>query len=172
MNTSFERTTASDEWWTPKWIVDALGHFDLDPCEPVAPRYKLADMGYTKEDDGLSRPWFGRVWCNPPYSQPLLDQFCRKMAEHRDGIILVFARMGNKTIQNILLPNADAILFLRHRIRFVSPNGEKGSAGCDSCLIAFGENNVRALAHSGLDGFLMVRYGEWGNVFSKQVMTF
>ena len=35
MNTSFERSKqTTDEWYTPKWIVDALGSFDLDPCAP------------------------------------------------------------------------------------------------------------------------------------------
>ncbi len=25
---------SSDEWYTPKWILDTLGEFDLDPCSP------------------------------------------------------------------------------------------------------------------------------------------
>ena len=38
MNTTFERSANStDEWYTPKEIIDALGEFDLDPCAPVAP---------------------------------------------------------------------------------------------------------------------------------------
>lgn len=33
MNTQFERSAcATDEWYTPKEIIDALGEFDLDPC--------------------------------------------------------------------------------------------------------------------------------------------
>ena len=36
MNTSFERTKASDEWYTPKELIDSLGEFDLDPCAPCA----------------------------------------------------------------------------------------------------------------------------------------
>ena len=35
MNTSFERSAnASDEWYTPREIIEALGEFDLDPCAP------------------------------------------------------------------------------------------------------------------------------------------
>lgn len=38
MNTTFERSSNStDEWYTPKEIIDALGEFDLDPCAPLAP---------------------------------------------------------------------------------------------------------------------------------------
>ena len=54
MDTSFQKTTASDEWYTPVEIVDALGHFDTDPCAPVKPLWKLADIEYNKEDDGLA----------------------------------------------------------------------------------------------------------------------
>ena len=36
MNTSFERTqNGKDGWLTPKYIIDALGIFDLDPCSPI-----------------------------------------------------------------------------------------------------------------------------------------
>ena len=38
MNTTFEKSANStDEWYTPKEIIDALGEFDLDPCAPVSP---------------------------------------------------------------------------------------------------------------------------------------
>ncbi|MBQ8189311.1 MAG: hypothetical protein IJZ44_05995 [Lachnospiraceae bacterium] len=50
---------SSDEYYTPKEIIDALGHFDLDPATPVNPRWRTADVMYTKEDDGLSKEWFG-----------------------------------------------------------------------------------------------------------------
>lgn len=27
---------STDEWYTPRWIIDELGPFDLDPCAPAA----------------------------------------------------------------------------------------------------------------------------------------
>jgi len=54
------------ELWRP--LSEAIGGFDLDPaagCEPTP----IADNRYTKEDDGLSQPWFGNVWLNPPFSE-------------------------------------------------------------------------------------------------------
>ena len=39
MNTRFEKSVhSSDEWYTPKEILEALGKFDLDPCAPVRPK--------------------------------------------------------------------------------------------------------------------------------------
>lgn len=155
MDTSFQKTAASDEWGTPWEIVHALGEFDLDPCASNA-NHKAPDF-YTKEDDGLALPWHGRVWCNPPYSQPALYDFCEKMAEHGNGILLIFARTGNKVWQEIIFPKATAVLFLRKRIQFIDNQGVRGgAAGCDSALIAFGWENVAALESCGIEGKLVV----------------
>lgn len=43
MNTTFEKSVnTTDEWYTPKEIIDALGKFDLDPCAPVKPLWQTA----------------------------------------------------------------------------------------------------------------------------------
>jgi len=59
MNTSFERKEDSQEWYTPKWIIDALGSFDLDPCAPIEPPYKIAEHTFNVITDGLSQNWGG-----------------------------------------------------------------------------------------------------------------
>ena len=154
MNTSFQKTTASDEWYTPKEIIDCLGEFDIDPCAPMKPLWPTARVMFNKADNGLIREWGGgRIWLNPPYSQPLITQFCQKFAENGNGICLLFGRTGNRIFQEIMLTRADAVLFLRKRIRFYKPNGEQGqSGGCDSVLFAFGKENAEALLHCGLEG--------------------
>ncbi len=50
-------------WCAARAGVDA---FDLDvaACEES----HKAEAYFTVAMDGLSRPWFGRVWCNPPFS--------------------------------------------------------------------------------------------------------
>ena len=155
MNTSFQKTTASDEWYTPKEILDALGPFELDPCAPMKPLWPTAAKMVNKEEDGLKIQWGGqRVWCNPPYSQPLLTEFCKRMVENNNGILLVFARVDNRLFQDVLLPNASALLFLRHRIKFYQEDGTQGgSPGCGSVLIAFGKENAEALRNAGMEGF-------------------
>ena len=56
MNTSFERSAAAtDEWYTPKEIIDSLGKFDLDPCAPINPLWQTAKIMYNKSDDGLTK---------------------------------------------------------------------------------------------------------------------
>ena len=58
MNTSFERSKqTTDEWYTPKWIVDALGSFDLDPCAPENRLWNTAKRHITPSEDGLKTEW-------------------------------------------------------------------------------------------------------------------
>lgn len=162
MNTSYERTTnTSDEWYTPPSIFTKLGHFDLDPCAAPTPLWKIADVNYTALDDGLSKPWFGRVWLNPPYSRPLLEQFVNKLADYGNGIALLFNRSDCKLFQDVIFQKADGILFIKGRLKFFSVNGEQnGSAGCGSVLIAFGEDYAETLPRSGIVGkYFTIRDG-------------
>lgn len=63
---------SSDEFGTPPEFVrplsEAVDGFDLDPASG-AERTAHASTRFTKEDDGLSREWFGTVWLNPPFSE-------------------------------------------------------------------------------------------------------
>lgn len=154
MNTTFEKSANStDEWYTPLEIIEALGSFDLDPCAPVKPLYQTAKVMYNKNDDGLKQVWNGRVWLNPPYSRPLIEQFVRRMAEHGNGIALLFNRCDSKMFQDIIFQKATAVKFLRNRIRFYCENGERGgSPGCGSILIAFGEDNAEILRTCSIEG--------------------
>jgi hypothetical protein len=69
------------------------------------------------------------------------------MHKHRDGISLVFARTDCAWFHESVA-NADAILFLRGRVKFVDGLGVTGGsgAGSGSMLIAWGDENVSALS--------------------------
>jgi hypothetical protein len=158
MNTSFERTeNGKDEWLTPQFITQPLGHFDLDPCAPINPPWVIAEKRFTVTDNGLLQPWEGRVWCNPPYGLET-GKWMERCALHANVMALTFARTETKMFHNWIFPFADAIFFFYGRIRFYHVDGTKGgTAGSPSCLIAYGENNVEALRKSGLRGkFLML----------------
>lgn len=157
MNTTFERNTnSSDEWYTPKNIIESLGPFDTDPCAPIKPLWATAKTMYNKNDDGLTKEWEGRVWLNPPYSRPLIELFVEKMANHNNGIALLYNRCDSKMFQDIIFKKANAMLFMKHRIKFYRPDGTLGgSPGCGSILIAFGEANVSSLRNCGIEGKLI-----------------
>lgn len=143
----------NDERYTPKYVVDALGPFDLDPCAPLIPLYRTATKMYDKEQNGLRRPWTGRVWCNPPYSSPAMERFIDRMVEHGNGVLLVPCRFGTRVYMDKILPNATSLFFLSGRIRFHDATGVlMGSPSWDSVLFAFGETNDKILRSCGLKG--------------------
>lgn len=119
------------EWFTPGFIVDAargaMGGIDLDPAStPEANEVVGAARFYTVDDDGLSRPWEGRVWVNPPYGQPTMTRFCeRAVAEHRDGNATAVCVITNNATETAwwqhLATAASAVCFLTGRVRFWYP---------------------------------------------------
>lgn len=135
------------EWYTPKYIFDMLGLvFTLDPCHPGRDviNWVPALTVYTKSDDGLSRPWVGSVWLNPPYGRET-PVWLKVMHEHRNGVALVFARTDTDWFHKYVA-NADAVLFLKKRVRFVNSEGVQGdSPNCGSMLVAWGTDGVGAL---------------------------
>jgi phage N-6-adenine-methyltransferase len=141
--------TGENEWYTPEAYVEAarevLGGFDLDPAtsEEAQKRIK-ATAWFTAEDDGLDKPWTGRVWLNPPYSQPLIHQFVAKLVEEVEA--------GNVTEAILLTHNytdtgwfhlaeeaAANICFTRGRIRFEGADGSLAAPTQGQAFFYFGQ---------------------------------
>lgn len=143
-------TSKTNTWFTPMEIIEALGgadSFDLDPCSHVDRPFPTARRHFTAESNGLIKPWFGRVWCNPPYSNPLIGRFMARMADHNRGTALIFARTETATFAQQVWPRATAVLFIRGRLTFIDESGKpgKGNAGAPSVLIAYGEEDAEIL---------------------------
>lgn len=149
--------SGTDVWLTPPSILEALGgasSFDLDPCAPQDRPWDMAKQHYTVDDDGLIRPWFGRVWMNPPYSRVLVDQFMAKMATHDCGTALIFARTETATFHRFVWERATGVLFLKGRLHFHFPDGQRApaNAGAPSVLIAYGHEDRDILAAAAIEG--------------------
>jgi len=145
----------NDEWYTPAEIIRSLGDFDLDPATS-AEAYRInqsAKYIYTLTEDGLKQPWNGRVWLNPPYSNPLAKRYLEKMAEHNNGIALVFSKIETKWFHDVVLGHATAVKFLYERTRFFRPDGTKGMQPRNgSMLVAYGIENAVILMNNTLKG--------------------
>jgi len=142
----------SDDWYTPPAIFDALGvEFDLDPCSPGPAHWVPAVQVYTQADDGLSKPWRGAVFMNPPFGGrnghvPLLVKFF----DHGDGIAIVRSYTSSGWWHDHM-HRADALLWPRGKTKFVRPDGSIGRApGHGIVLIGMGERCCRVLERSGL----------------------
>jgi len=143
----FARIRKQDKGWV----------FDLDPASPVGGvSWVPALQYYTLEDDGLVQEFYGRVWLNPPYGKQT-PNWLAKMHTHRNGIALLFARTDCAWFHDYVA-KADAILFLKGRVKFVDGLGVSGGngAGSGSMLIAWGRDNVQALLGIQSKGYLVV----------------
>lgn len=132
-----------DEWLTPPEILGKLGEFDLDPCAPVSPPWRTATQHYSIEQNGLKQPWHGRVWCNPPYGREAAAWLSR-LADHGNGVALIFARTETTMFFEHVWNKACAILFIEGRLHFHHSDGTraKANAGAPSCLVAYGNGSV------------------------------
>ena len=142
----------TDDWFTPPEIFDALGlEFNLDPCSPGPDHWVPARKIYTKEDDGLAKPWIGTVFVNPPYGGrnghvPWLVKFLN----HADGIAIVRSYTSSGW-WHAHMHRADALLWPKGKTEFVRPDGSIGKApGHGVVLVGMGDRCCRALARSGL----------------------
>lgn len=147
-----------EEWLTPPHILAALGPFDLDPCAPPPERrpWPMADKHYSLEDDGLKQPWHGRVWLNPPYGAKT-GVWLDRLAKHRNGIALIFARTETEMFFDQVWHQADGLLFLKGRLHFHHSSGVRAEAnsGAPSVLVAYGSANMAKLQTCGLPGAFM-----------------
>lgn len=150
---------ASDEWYTPAYVFEALNvRFDLDVSAPNVgcPAFDYCEEAYT--DRSLERPWFGFVWMNPPFGgrnglEPWLDRFFA----HGDGVALVPDRSSAPWWHKANL-RADAVLVVGkpeperghgNKIRFIRPDGSTGASPAQGThLFAVGSRGVRALINA------------------------
>ena len=153
--------TGEYEWYTPSIYIEAarevMGSIDVDPASSeVADKTVKATKYYTIESDGLIQKWEGNVWMNPPYSQPLITDFCNLLidkylnGEIKRACVLVNNATETNFYQN-MLNHSKAVCFIKGRVKFIDKNGESTGAPLQGqTILYFGDN-----------------YREFGSIFSQ-----
>ena len=137
MNTELMFSSKTDLWETPQDLFDKLNnefHFTLDVC--ATPENAKCDSFYTKEQDGLSQPWKGVVWCNPPYGKQIGSWVRRGFFASLSGntvVMLLPARTDTRWFHEYIYGKAE-IRFIRGRLKF---GGSKNSAPFPSMIVVF-----------------------------------
>jgi len=136
--THVTNNSGENEWYTPFEYIKAaravMGWIDLDPasCE-MANSIIQATVYYSLGDDGLTQEWHGRVWMNPPYSQPEIKHFCHKLRDHVSGgeVSQAVVLVNNATETgwyHALLEVAAAVCLIKGRVKFIDQYGNPDGA--------------------------------------------
>jgi len=139
----------SDDWYTPPFIFEALGlEFEMDvAAPPIGVPWIPVKRFLSLIDDGLATEWTGKVWMNPPYSDPL--PWIIKFLTHGNGVALIPTSTGQWMLK---FWASEAAWLMLPPIKFVRSNlvQAKGYMPIRCWLVAVGEENIKALKTSGL----------------------
>jgi len=130
-------SSATDLWATPQRLFDELHHefkFTLDVC--AIPENAKCPQFYSPAEDGLSQPWTGVCWMNPPYGRAIGLWVARAYRAALTGatVVALLPARTDTTWWHEYVVKAKDIRFLRGRIRF----GEaKYSAPFPSAVVVF-----------------------------------
>lgn len=125
------KLTGNMENYTPmgeiEMVRDVLGEIDLDPAScKLAQKIIQATKYFTAKDNGLSKPWRGRVFLNPPYCMPLIRDFTDKLIEelpHIDAAILLTNDQTDTAWWQKCARESDSICMPSGRISFYNVKG-------------------------------------------------
>lgn len=139
----------TSEWYTPKYVFDALGcTFTMDVASPNPPVRWVPTSRHLWERS-LEQTWDGFVWMNPPFGgRNGLEPWLEKFYAHENGVALVPDRTSAPWWQRFA-PSADLILFVAKKIKFIDASGNPGrSPAQGTCLLALGAEGKRALRNA------------------------
>jgi hypothetical protein len=151
--------TLSDslEWFTPRIVFQAMEIvFDIDVASPGAETVPWipAKRHITKEENGLTTPWEGVVWCNPPYGlRRGMQHWIDKFVSHGNGVIMLPGYTYTRWFHDFV-SEADCILFPLSKLQFINPAlPESRNCTLSNCLGAIGETGKTALRNAAASGF-------------------
>lgn len=149
MNTKVMFSSKTDLWETPQYLFDKLDsefYFDVDVC--ALPDNAKCKKYYTPEQDGLSQPWTGVCWCNPPYGREIGKWVEKAYNSAKDGALVVMllpARVDTRWFHDYIYNKAE-VRFIRGRLKF---GKLKNNAPFPSMIVVFRPNVERLEALRG-----------------------
>ena len=161
------------EWLTPPDLIAELVRvygrpYGIDPCAAIAQPWQTALRMLTRVDNGLNQNWGDdSAYVNPPYTHGVIERWLNRLADHGNGMGLIFARTETDAFFEQIWNRATALLFMRGRINFHfgeryldEKTGKQyeigdrapGNAGGPTVLCAYGMEQADVLAACRIEG--------------------
>jgi phage N-6-adenine-methyltransferase len=134
---AIEHLIGTDRWETPADLFEVLDRefaFELDVC--ALPGTAKCGRYYNPEQDGLSQPWHGSCWMNPPYDRTIaawIEKACR--SSHEGATVVALLPVHTETGWWWNYCRHAEIRFLRGRLHF---SNAPTSAPFASAIVVFG----------------------------------
>lgn len=120
---------ATQDRYTPPNIINrarkCMGDIDLDPASADMPQRWIQAWYYHTLERPATKPWFGRVWLNPPFNDATkwVDNLVQRYTcgDIEQAVLLVNSALGYKWFEELwrLVP----VVCLRDRVCFIAANG-------------------------------------------------
>jgi hypothetical protein len=143
----WEANGKSDEWYTPKYIFDALQcRFDLDVAAPEDRKFVSVPADKFITQNSLTEIWSGFVWMNPPFGgRNSIGEWITKIQAHNNGIALTADRTSALWWHRAA-EGCTGVLFIKGKVRFLRPDGSEGKSPSNgTTLFAYGKLAFDAL---------------------------
>lgn len=167
-----QTSSQTEDWYTHPEIVELTrtlfgGRIELDPMSCAkANEVVQAETFYTAEQDGLTRPWFGNILWNPPWSGSAENSVKRR------GVKKLLGSYKSGDVKNavcVLNSNALTTAWMEpllafpicippRRIPHYGPHGEGGSPNSGTVIIGVTVGVDRFAQVFGGLGRIMVSY--------------
>ena len=147
-NVHVSNNSGENEWYTPPFIIEAaksvMGNIDLDPASSkLANETVGAKEFYTIEDDGIKKDWHGRVWLNPPYSQPDISNFAKAVTSKKYDEIMILVNNATETDWFRMMAEASKVIcFINKRLKFIDRDGNPSGAPLQGQAIIYKGSNI------------------------------
>lgn len=155
----------SDRYMTPRWVVNLVieqfgGVIDCDPAwDPLSEVVATHQFDARAGVDGLVKPWVGKCYVNPPYSdvQPWVLRAVQHAATGGEVVMLVNASTDTTYWQSYVFEHA-TVCFLNRRVRFLKAGSTTPIANmCPSAIVYFGKNVAEFVSTWSPHGALVTR---------------
>lgn len=132
-----------DEWETPPEFFEGVKSYfglDIDVCASES-NHKL-EKYYTIKENGLSKEWKGKCWCNPPYSnqKPWIEKSIESVIKNDAEVFMLIPMSPETKYYNELVLDSNytfSIYLIKGRLSFLQDKKKIGSPRFASCLIHF-----------------------------------